>query len=141
MPISGDELGLPAISKKQAQLVAIATHAQVEEALHVYARDHGANNVMRCDPLDDMFAERSLSTAISAQRSVTTMCLLQRGLVCEIPARNPTPLARKRLHYQAQALPFRAALFDGHRLTATLRISLALKIDEMPCHAWVGCAI
>ena len=71
--ITGDELGLPAISKEQAQLVAIATHAQVEEALRVYARDHGANNVMRCDPLDGMFAERSLSTAISAQRSVTTM--------------------------------------------------------------------
>lgn len=52
--INGDELGLPAISKEQAWLVAIAIHAQVEEDLRVYARDQGAN-AWRA-PLDGVFA-------------------------------------------------------------------------------------
>ena len=34
--------------------------AQVEEDLRVYARDHGVNNVMRCDPLDGVFASASV---------------------------------------------------------------------------------
>ena len=54
MHINGDELGLPAISKEQAWLVAIAVHAQVEEDLRVYARDQGAN-AWRA-PLDGVFA-------------------------------------------------------------------------------------